>query len=633
MPLPFQREPFTFQNPDGSELQVLGWGNQYQAVFETLDGYSVVTNPENGYWEFAELSTDRTELTPTGQRANQVGPGALTLPQHLRVRRGAARSTAAKSPLLQTDRIPRWLERRNAQRSIAESLSDIDAAPPSQQTVGDYEGLCLLIDFPDVASTIQRAEVDNFCNQPGYGGFANNGSVRDYFIDVSANRFRYTNTVTEYYTAVNNRSYYTDPSITFGTRTRELITEALDSLVADGFDFSGLSADGSGSIYALNVFYAGARVNNWSEGLWPHAWVLASPYDIGGGRAFNDYQITNMGSSLALRTFCHENGHMVCDFPDLYDYGSDSMGIGHFCLMCNGGAATNPVHVNGYLKLNAGWITGTTEYVPGAAAQLIAGTNTVYRHSKSATEYFIIENRQQQDRDAAIPDSGLAIWHVDHLGSNDKEERTPTSHYECSLEQADGQFDMESNTNAGDADDLFSGSGAAFTGITTPNSQWWDGSASGLSLEEISASAATMTFNTSGGTDMSGVVGTWPQFGIDWGNDGTIAYAGPFTFNADNTWTYPSGGGKWTQVGDLVFFTFNNAADLTYVANINRNTMNGIMGYVGTGSRGVWYGLRTVPPAPAAPAVGAMPTAAAKAVLGPQAPGGTGGVDPVTQPC
>ena len=35
---------------------------------------------------------------------------------------------------------------------------------------------------------------------------------------------------------------------------------------------------------------------------------------------FADYQITDMGNRLTLGTFCHENGHMVCDFPDLYPY-------------------------------------------------------------------------------------------------------------------------------------------------------------------------------------------------------------------------------------------------------------------------------------------------------------------------
>ena len=87
----------------------------------------------------------------------------------------------------------------------------------------------------------------------------------------------YTNTVTAYYTAAHNRSYYTDPTISYGTRARQLIKEALDHLVAQGFNFSGLTSDSGGYIYALNVFYAGPRVNNWSKGLWPHAWSLATP--------------------------------------------------------------------------------------------------------------------------------------------------------------------------------------------------------------------------------------------------------------------------------------------------------------------------------------------------------------------
>jgi hypothetical protein len=50
-------------------------------------------------------------------------------------------------------------------------------APPQRQTFGDFVGLCLLIQFPDVAGTIPREEVEAFCNQPGYNGFGNNGSV------------------------------------------------------------------------------------------------------------------------------------------------------------------------------------------------------------------------------------------------------------------------------------------------------------------------------------------------------------------------------------------------------------------------------------------------------------------------
>ena len=129
-------------------------------------------------------------------------------------------------------------------------------------------------------------------------------------------------------------------------------------------------------MYALNVFYAGPVVNNWSQGLWPHSWSLASPFDAGGGKKLFDYQITNMGARLTLRTFCHENGHMICDYPDLYDYGSDSAGIGNYCLMCYGGNNKNPVQISAYLKNESGWATKAVTITPGITAIIVRSGTT-----------------------------------------------------------------------------------------------------------------------------------------------------------------------------------------------------------------------------------------------------------------
>lgn len=304
--------------------------------------------------------------------------------------------------------------------------------------------------------------------------------------------------MTQYYTAAHNRSYYTDEAISYGTRAQELIVEALNSLKAQGFNFSQLSSDSGGFIYALNVFYVGPTVNNWAKGLWPHSWSLASSYDAGGGKKFSDYQITNIGSELTLRTFCHENGHMICDYPDLYDYGYDGVqanGVGHYCLMCFGGNNKNPVQVCAYLKNEAGWATKATPITPGITANLSAANNDFYVYAKNATEYFIVENREKTGRDIFLPDAGLAIWHVDEQGSNENQQMTPSQHYECSIEQADNRFDLEKGTNAGDSEDLFgSPNNTQFSDTTSPDSKWWDGSNSGLNITQISAPAATMTF-------------------------------------------------------------------------------------------------------------------------------------------
>ena len=501
MATPFFNERFTFTNPDGSSVEVIGSGNQFYAHFETDDGYTVVKDPQSGYYAYAETSGDHNQLTPANNAiVGKVNPGTLNIQKHVRISGNAAKEIANASDLAKTSE-PRWKKRREEKkaRQISSLNADLKAGPMSAPTVGNYVGLCILIEFPDVPQTIARSEVERFCNATGYSGYGNNGSVKDYFFDNSRGRLTYTNTVTEYYTASHNRSYYTDPAIEFGTRARQLIVEALNHLKSQGFNFSQFTSDNSGYIYALNVFYAGARVNNWSEGLWPHQWGLAAPFDAGGGKKFNDYQITNMGSSLSLRTFCHENGHMICDFPDLYDYGSESSGVGNYCLMCYGGNDLNPVQVGAYLKNEAGWSTSLTTITPGITASLNAANNDFYLHAKSATEYFIIENRQKAGRDISLPDSGLAIWHIDETANNSNEQMTTAMHYQCSIEQADNRFDLEHRTNIGDADDLFSSPGnTQFNDTSAPDSKWWDGTNSNLKIAEISASGTVMTFKALG---------------------------------------------------------------------------------------------------------------------------------------
>jgi M6 family metalloprotease-like protein len=633
MPVPFAGEEFTFHDPDGAEVRVRGWGDQYAAVFETLDGFTVVQHPDTGYYHIATLSEDKTRLVPTAERAATADTQVLSMPKHLRTTREAVREEALRAhdePGVQRRWETRRAQRRARRRESPESESDPEAEPLQPVTVGNYVGLCILIQFPDVTGTISQQEVDNFCNQQGYSNFSNNGSVYDYFLDNSGGVLHYTNIVTAYYTSQQNRAHYTDPQIPVGTRARELIIEALDDLQNQGFDFSPLSADGSGFIYALNVFYAGPVVNNWSEGLWPHSWALASPYVLPGNKRFSDYQITNMGSQLTLRTFCHENGHMICDFPDLYDYGGQSHGVGHFCLMCYGGSNVNPVQVCGYLKAQAGWAASLTTITPGMSATVSSTSNDFYVHRKSNTEYFIIENRQQAGRDTALPDAGLAIWHADEMGSNQNEQMTSALHYECSLEQADGRFDLEHKANTGDSEDLFSAPTAtAFGDSSGPDSRWWDGGASGLDLEQISASGTTMTFNTTGGGMAASIVGTWNVIAVDWGCQGSVLRAAPFTFNSNGTWTYAFGGGNWIQVGGMAAWNFSNAAGLIYTANVSIDAMVGIMGYAtgGSSSTGCFYALRNPSPAPAPGEEAATPEDIA---TGPAPSGGTG--DPVVGP-
>lgn len=475
----FIDKEFDFTQPDGSTIRLKGSGDQHSAVFKDVEGRVMVRDAVTGRWVGAAA-------------VGGIADAELADPV-----------TKLPHPLL---RGRRWEERRQERREQQRALRlAADAggpllAPPQRRTVGDFVGLCLLIDFSDAPATISRDEVERFCNKPGYDGFGNKGSVYDYFLDNSIGRLRYTNIVAPYFRAPSPKSFYTDRTIPYGARAQLLIRQALTHLVSQGFDFSALTADNQGYVYATNVYYAGSVDNAWGEGLWPHASRLNNRFAVTAGKWAFDYQFTAMKSEPTLGTFCHENGHMLCDYPDLYDDDEQhaSSGVGAFCLMCAGNNANekNPTAISAYLKRLSGWANSVRTIEHGATITLSARTNDFAIWSRGSREYFLVECRERAGRDASLPDAGLAIWHVDEDGDNSREQMQPGSHYELSLEQADGRFDLERKAyQMGDGGDLYAGAGALFADHTVPSSKWWNGAASNLTIENISNAGSEMTFH------------------------------------------------------------------------------------------------------------------------------------------
>jgi M6 family metalloprotease-like protein len=478
---PLDGEIMQLKQPDGSRVSVRVWGDSWYARLETLDGYTVVRDEATGALCYARLSDDGQRFESTGAVAGApVPPGiepGLELP--LDVRRDL-RETQRKFFL------------REEQSMF---LDKADGPQPSNQ--GEVRGLTLIIDFSDEPGTVPAANFDAYLNEQGYTGYGNNGSVRDYFYDVSGGALDYTNYVpAQYIRAPQPKSYYEDPDVQHGYRARELVVWACNWLDDQGHDFSQYDANGDGYIDAINVFYAGYPDGGWAVGLWPHSWVMSFYAD---GVSSYKYQITNIGSSLRLSTFCHENGHMIMFWPDLYDYGYESSGVGGFCLMCSSGAGTNPVRPCAYLRAEAGWETPVQ--LQGLQTDLPVSHDdmNIYKvpHPTQSNEYYLVENRQRTGRDASLPaNGGLAIWHVDEYGSNNDEQQTPSQHYLVTLVQADGRWDLENDANNGDSTDLwFSPSFTQFDPTTSPAATWWDGGDAPIYIDNVSASATVMTFD------------------------------------------------------------------------------------------------------------------------------------------
>ncbi len=108
-------------------------------------------------------------------------------------------------------------------------------------------------------------------------------------------------------------------------------------------------------------------------------------------------------------------------------------------------------------------------------------------------EYFLVENRRNINYDFYLPRSGLLIWHIDESRGDNRNE----SHKLVDLEEADGLNHLDYNDtnggNSGDEFDPFYNNTREFTNTFNPNSKLYNGSASNVSVTNISASGYTMT--------------------------------------------------------------------------------------------------------------------------------------------
>jgi len=519
---PFRNLVVPFTQPDGTHIEVIGSGDEFYAKFETKDGFTVVFDPSLKAYCYAKQAANG-QLESTGVQVHKSTGAAVGVQKHIRISSEARKAQVVaryQKWQLGTKQAERW-EALKATMRARESGAEM--APPTTTTVGTKVGLCLLIDFDDDEGTVPQADIIDFCNGDNYTSYGNNGSIKQYYKDVSNGKLIYTNVVTAYIripSSLHPKSYYNDTSVDTGLNANNLISDALTILKAESNystdilpTFDPLTVDSDNQVVAMNVFYAGDNGGVWNYGLWPHSWSLyyAGPIELStGGKKVFKYQITNIGTKLTIGTFCHENGHMLCGYPDLYDYDYDSIGgAGYFCLMAAGNFDNNPVQVCAYLKRASGWAT-VTELDSSSGILATLGTtgtnfNHFFRYQKPgvSTEYFLLENRFTSGRDALIPGAGIAIWHIDELGDRDNQSLIPnTSHanYEATLVQADNKWDFEHNVNEGDANDLYYSSNSAdgysnaFNDETGPSANWWDGTDSGLNAYDFSDKSQRMSF-------------------------------------------------------------------------------------------------------------------------------------------
>jgi M6 family metalloprotease-like protein len=480
-------EVLTLGQQRGGDVKLRVFGDEHYARYETLDGFTAILDTEYGQFCYARVVAG--VLRSTGVPVSEPPPAGIV--RHL-----------------QEDQ--QVIERRSQARRLRRAAvtggpiheGAVRTFGPNQGllagrvlSTGTVIGLTILVTFQDVGSTVTRADVDALLNGENYTRNGNICSAREYFLRVSSGKLDYTNVVVGPYQLSRNRQFYVN---------NLLVEEALDLAVADGLDLKQFDSRNENIVDALNVMYAGQTQYNGD--LWPHNHHIALQH---GAMRTDLYLLTSLGrtpADLSIGTFCHENGHLLCRFPDMYDYGQRdgdsiaSAGIGTYCLMGSGNHldfGRSPSPVCSYLRDLAGWCDNEIDLSTAGPVQAQHGAyDTVLKyHTSKPNEYFLVENRTKMDLDRGAVSSGLAVYHCDILGSNELQQGTATRHYQCALLQADGRRDLELDENQGDGTDLFAAtSGTALSAESVPHTREWDGRDSGLMISDIGAPGPTIDF-------------------------------------------------------------------------------------------------------------------------------------------
>ncbi len=158
--------------------------------------------------------------------------------------------------------------------------------------------------------------------------------------------------------------------------------------------------------------------------IWSHKWVLPKEFEKDGVKA---YAYSTEPEDGRVGVFAHEFGH-VLGLPDLYDSTYFSRGVGDWCLMGSGSwgdnpKGSNPCRLSCWCLAKLNWIKPKNvrkaeDLTLPPLADDPAACRRLWSKGKKGTEYFLIENRQRRGRDASLPGSGLAVWHIDETQSD-----------------------------------------------------------------------------------------------------------------------------------------------------------------------------------------------------------------------
>lgn len=477
-------DPALVFQPDGSRLSIMLHGDEWFNYTTTVDGYTVVKDPVDGFYKYAVLDGDclvaSAVVAHEGNRSAQENAWLGATRKHL---------TPESSVV-------------SAMRAPARRLHGMTG----HYDYKNFRGLVILVAYNDCPFVFSDAHTlfNDMINQKDYKGFMSNavfpelipytGSVRDYFYASSNGEFDPAFDVVGPVTI--NYSVY-DANKT--ANAQALVTAALDAANAQ-VNYKNYDRDGNGTVDMVFFIFAGPGSNfsgNDQRLLWPHASSITSKYldGVSFGRYACSTELFGRPESKVIDgigTMCHEFSH-VLGIADLYDTDGTSSGgscvnPANWSLMAHGSylnQSRTPCLYSTYERYAAGFITPKTITKKGKyTLEPITKVNNGFRLDSNVDgEYFLLETRTKEGWDAYLPGEGMLVWRVDstdtNVWENNKVNCNPAHPYYQLLRATNGTADTGADPFPGTA------GVTSITNSTVPSLASWTGRKSDYGIEGI----------------------------------------------------------------------------------------------------------------------------------------------------
>lgn len=420
--------PLKVTQPDGTELTLVGHGDEFYSYITTLDGYTLIKGSDN-FYRYAVLKGSKLVSSDIVARDKEM-------------------RSASDIQFLSTQQT----HQQETMPRMATQMRPADPAEPSvpllnpNMDLSKFRGLVILVNFNDrqfMAGENTKQLYEGIISQEHYEGFADEhapdgfvkytGSVRDYFRDNSMGLFNPEFDVVGP-VDIDYSQYYANKTTNALTLVNAALSAA-DPLV----DFSQYDADNDGVVDMFYIVFAGFGSNyqgNDTRLLWPHQHKVSNVRKDGVKLETYACSVERFGLDNGsywqlegIGTIVHEFSHIL-GYMDHYDSQHNGTPDAHehpdkWDVMAAGSylnTGITPVGYSAFERMSAGFLSPKVVSDDDLGTLTLRPVNTDNEcyliKSEVDKEYFMLENRQKTGWDEYLPGHGMLVWRVDSTNVN-----------------------------------------------------------------------------------------------------------------------------------------------------------------------------------------------------------------------